>query len=170
MIVSKIPILLICAAVFVLSLTGTVYADANDTKALYLYRVATYVQSWPRQADLTFCVLGANSFGNKLSALLDRNKIRKYRLLKKNISSASQAGNCNVLFVRGDGNIAQVLKHRNAGTLTVSDAPGFAKRGGMIRFVQVGGRIGFYVNRKSLQKAGIRMSSRFLSQVDKTYD
>lgn len=147
-----------------------VYAGSDSaTKAEYLYRVAAHVQTWPSSEQLVFCVLGPDPFGSALTQVLKQKTIKNFNLVKKNIGSASQIGQCNILFVTGNGHISSVLQQRNAGVLTVSDTPNFAKLGGMINFVPSGQHIRLHINRKSLQNAGIRISSRLLRQAEKTY-
>jgi hypothetical protein len=46
--------------------------------------------------------------------------------------------------------------------LTVSDAPRFAARGGMIEFVREGEHVRFTVNVDAAKRAGLSISSRLL--------
>jgi hypothetical protein len=46
--------------------------------------------------------------------------------------------------------------------LTVSDARGFAQAGGMIELYEDNGRMRFAINIDTLQKSGVKLSSRLL--------
>ncbi|MGZ4988838.1 MAG: YfiR family protein, partial [Limisphaerales bacterium] len=46
--------------------------------------------------------------------------------------------------------------------LTVSDIPEFATRGGMIRFVKNGSRVGFRINVDAAKEAGLSISAKLL--------
>jgi hypothetical protein len=49
-----------------------------------------------------------------------------------------------------------------SGVLTVSDMPRFVGRGGMIQFVQEGGRVRFEIGLAPAQEAGLSLSSELL--------
>ena len=47
-------------------------------------------------------------------------------------------------------------------TLTIGDAEGFARRGGMINFTRRGSRLGFEINRGAVRRADLNLSSQLL--------
>jgi hypothetical protein len=50
----------------------------------------------------------------------------------------------------------------NAGVLTVSDIPQFARRGGMIELVLAGNKVRFEINVAATARAGLTLSSELL--------
>jgi hypothetical protein len=83
----------------------------------------------------------------------------------RRIASPGEAGGCHVLFV-GETEAAhaeQVVAQVSARPiLTVGDAEGFARRGGMINFTRRGSRLGFEINRSAVRRAGLDLSSQLL--------
>ena len=144
-------------------------ANEYDVKSAYLYNFGRFVE-WPNKStdkeDLfAICVLGHDPFGAALDAALAGQTVGGQKAVAKRISKAEDAPGCRVLFISGseDGqlkNIIAVLDHM--GILTVSDMPQFSQRGGMIQFVPEGNRVRFEVNLKSVQDAGLMLSSELL--------
>ncbi len=115
-------------------------ASEYEVKAVFLFNFAQFVD-WPPEAfsapdtPLVICVLGQDPF------------------------------TCHILFIsRSEGARPDVilagLKQRPI--LTVSDADGFAQRGGMIRFVTDRNRIRLQLNLAATEAAHLTISSKLL--------
>ena len=79
--------------------------------------------------------------------------------------SVEQIEACHILFIgrsheRQLEPVLAALKERNI--LTVGDFDGFARRGGIIRFVTVGNKIRLRVNLAAAQSAKLTISSKLL--------
>lgn len=74
---------------------------------------------------------------------------------------------CHVLYLSGEttGPVPAWLgAARQAGALTVGDAPDFVDAGGMIVLVPVGGRYRFDINLGVARQPDLRLSSQLLKQ------
>jgi hypothetical protein len=141
-----------------------------EVKATYLLDFGKFV-TWPpaagaaRRNTFTICVLGGDPFGSILDATVRGEKINNKPVSARRIRSVRQAHGCNVLFLdEGEERLSiKAMSDLNkSGTLTVSDAPGFLDRGGIIQFVLSGGRVRFEVNLKAAKEAGLTLSSELL--------
>jgi hypothetical protein len=79
--------------------------------------------------------------------------------------SVEQIDACHILFIDRSQNeqldaVFAALKDRSV--LTVGDFEGFARRGGIIRFVTVGNKIRLRVNLTAAQDAKLTISSKLL--------
>ena len=161
-------VLLTCALATILCAQPA--APEYEVKAAYLLDFGKFV-TWPPAADaahrntFTICVLGGDPFGSILDATVRGEKINNKPVTVRRIRSAREAAECNVLFVNENEerlSIRTISSLNKPGTLTVSDAPGFLDRGGMIQFVRSGDRVRFEVNLKAAQEGGLTLSSELL--------
>ncbi len=140
-----------------------------DVKAAYLFNFGRFVE-WPAHTvadggDFTFCILGHDPFGPNLDHLLARETIDGKNIAVKRISTAHEAVGCQVLFMAAEQetHVSKVIEELNQeAVLTVSDAPKFSDRGGMIQFVMEGNRVRFEVNLSATQRAGLTLRSDLL--------
>jgi hypothetical protein len=144
-------------------------AGELEVKAAYLYNFARFV-AWPLRTDnatepFSICVLGRDPFGPVLDATLKGAAVRGAMVIPRRIAEPADASGCHVLFIsaseeRRVSSIMTVLGH--TGVLTVSDMPKFVVRGGMIQFVNEGGRVRFEIGLVPAQDAGLSLSSELL--------
>jgi hypothetical protein len=141
-----------------------------QVKATYLYNFGRFIQ-WPGKVaaaqggSFTVCVLGQDPFGPSLDATLAGETISGKTVVAKRISSAEESGNCQILFLSltDDSRLSKVIADLDKkAVLTVSDAPQFVNRGGMIQFVLEGKKVRFEVNLTATQHAGLTLSSELL--------
>jgi YfiR/HmsC-like len=141
-----------------------------EVKAAYLYNFGRFVE-WPGKVaaaqggSFTVCVLGQDPFGPRLDATLAGETIGGKTIVAKRVSSAEESGNCQILFLSltDDSRLNKIIADLDKkAVLTVSDAPQFVKRGGMIQFVLEGKKVRFEVNLTATQHAGLTLSSELL--------
>lgn len=145
-------------------------ADADEfaIKAAFVYNFAKFA-TWPAsafagpQASLVLCVLGEVPFRMALSSL--QGKPVGERTLSVRDATPDSAAACHLLVLGGlpaarIANLAAALKGRPV--LTVSDAEGFAGRGGAIGLVIEDSRVRFEVNPHALDGSGVTLSSQML--------
>jgi hypothetical protein len=131
---------------------------------LTLTQYTTWQGALSLSDEVAVCVLGDDPFGAALDLLTGRVS-RGRRVVVRRFLEATSARGCHVVFVSasGRGRLADVLPVlHGAGALTVSDAPGFARRGGMVRLYADGPRVGLEVNLDALRRGRVRLSSRVL--------
>ena len=139
-------------------------------------------------------VLGLNPFDSAFQLILDKEvrgrkihivEISSYHLYyeasqdKANAFAAYQAqyqdiiGACNVLFICDSEHdyIEELLSLTSGhGILTISDLVGFAKRGGIIGFVEDNNKIRFEINLDAAQKENIKIRSQLLTLAKEVYE
>jgi hypothetical protein len=139
-------------------------------KAVFLFNFAQFVE-WPPSAfagpdtPLVIGVLGEDPFGSYLEETVRGETVNGRPLEVRRYRGVGEIGTCHILFVsrRGEDQLQGALDSlRGRSILTVSDAEGFARRGGMIRFVTDRNRIRLRINLEAAQAAGLTLSSKLL--------
>ena len=139
-----------------------------EVKAAYLYSFGKFVK-WPSSApqnnSFLVCVLGNDPFGSTLDSLVNGELIDGKRLSTARVNTPAEAAKCRVLFigVREASRMSSILSDlHNTPVLTVSDAPDFVDRGGMLQFVVQDDKVRFLVNLGAAERAGLSLSSELL--------
>jgi hypothetical protein len=146
-------------------------AGEYEVKAAFLYNFAKFVE-WPpnsffdASAPLQICVFGRDPFGDGLRALTADKTVNGRKFEIDTVVDLQHARTCHILFI--SSSVAMPMKEiveglRGATVLTVGDTKGFAEQGGMISFVLENDRVQFEVNRKAVEQAGLKISSKLLS-------
>jgi len=153
--------------------------DASDSseyliKAGFIYNFAKFVE-WPStsfpQSDspIVIGVLGTDPFGNVLDHIVADKKIgsrgfvvRRYKWGK----DLKDLRDCQILFISASekahtDEVVEFVKWLPI--LTIGETPGFAERGGVIRFTLEDNRVRFEVNVDAAHKANLNISSRLLT-------
>jgi hypothetical protein len=140
-----------------------------EVEAAYLSNFARFVE-WPKAAQsgndtFSVCILGPDPFGALLDGALKGEAIGGAPMIAKRISGPEDAAGCRILFLSSskDPQLSGILATLGtANVLTVSDMPGFTRRGGMIQFVLEGNRVRFEINLGAAQRVGLTLSSQLL--------
>src|SRR3979411_1073961 len=173
--------LAILIAVFSMTLNWTASAgaqagDASDSseylvKAGFIYNFAKFVE-WPSTAfaepdsPIVIGVLGTDPFGTIIDKIVQDKKIGTRGFVVKRLkwgTDLKELKECKILFVGASekahmDELVQIV--RGLPILTVCETPGFADRGGVIRFVLEDNRVRFEVNVVAARQAGLTISSR----------
>jgi hypothetical protein len=139
-------------------------------KAVFLFNFSQFVD-WPAAAfaddnsPLVIGVLGRDPFGAMLDEIVRGETVNGRPLAVRRYESIAQLDACHILFIDRSqveqlGAIIAALKGRSV--LTVGDFEGFARGGGIIRFVTVGNKIRLKVNLVAAQQAKLTISSKLL--------
>lgn len=143
-------------------------------KAVFLYNFSRFVE-WPASAfaspDSPFVVgvFGHDPFGPELDEVVKGETVDGRPLVVRRVESAAEAAQCQILFIHQseDQRLTEVLSAVDRhSTLTVSDLPGSAQRGVMIRLVTEGGRIRMRINVESARAAALTISSNLLRSAE----
>jgi len=141
-----------------------------QVKAAYLYNFGRFVK-WPagvaagKGDSFPVCVLGRDPFGSILDSTLAGEALEGKPVVIRRIARPQDAPDCRILFVSSteENHLKEILAAIDqAGVLTVSDIPGFSRRGGMIQFVVEGDRIRFEINLATAESAKLVLSSELL--------
>ena len=141
-----------------------------QVKATYLYNFGRFVK-WPgavpagKGDSFSVCVLGQDPFGSILDSTLAGEALDGKPVVLRRISKSQDAGECRILFISSteEKRLKEILTAIDeSGVLTVSDMPGFTRRGGMIQFILEGDRVRFEINVTSAESARLVLSSELL--------
>jgi hypothetical protein len=139
-------------------------------KAVFLFNFSQFVD-WPAAAfadgrsPLVIGVLGRDPFGATLDEMVSGETVNGRPLAVRRYQSIDQLDAVHILFIdrsqqaRLDAVLA-ALKGRSV--LTVGDFDGFARRGGIVRFINVGNKIRLRINLAAAQEAKLTISSKLL--------
>ncbi len=141
-----------------------------QVKAVFLFNFSQFVD-WPAasfadaRAPLVIGVLGSDPFGATLDEIVRGETVNGRPLEVRRYDAAEQIDTCHILFIERSQDerldaVFAALKGRSV--LTVGDFEGFARRGGIIRFVTVGNKIRLRVNLAAAQDAKLAISSKLL--------
>jgi hypothetical protein len=168
-VMSMLRALLACA---VLATPGHAAAAPSEyqVKAVFLFNFSRFVE-WPDTAfqgptaPFVVGVFGHDPFGSDLDEVVKGETVNGRPLVVRRVQNAAEAGQCQILFIHQseDRRLQEVLSALDRrSTLTVSDVPGAAQRGVMIRLVTEQGRVRMRINVESARAAALVISSNLL--------
>lgn len=139
----------------------------NRFKAVFLYNFIDYLQ-WPSQHTTdTFKlgILGTSDIEMPLREIAQKKSAWGRPLQIDVFDSVGELHPCHILFISPEfsPHVSDLsLRLGDKGTLLVADTPGMAAYGASINFVLKKGKLKFEVNRKSLERAGLKASAQLL--------
>jgi hypothetical protein len=145
-------------------------AKAYQIKAVFLFNFSQFI-NWPpasvsgTQAPFIIGVLGDNPFGDFLEETVHGEKVNGRDLVVQHYQRVEDVKNCEILFIsqsesRHFKDDLAALRGRNI--LTVGDADGFSKNGGIVRFVTEQNKIHFRIDLEAAKSANLTISSQLL--------
>src|SRR3954470_6707624 len=129
-------------------------ASEFQVKAVFLFNFARFVE-WPAvtfvSADAPFvlCVYGEDPFGSDLNKVVQGETIAGRPMSVRRLREPRDVTQCQIVFIADSADrelesVLSTLEHR--ATLTVSDLEGAARRGTMVRMMNVNGKIRLRIN------------------------
>ena len=154
-------------------LPGQLKPSEYSVKAAYLLNFGKFMRVSPgagtRPNDFNICIVGDDPFGRTLDDITSGEKIdgRPVRVIRldKPDPEKPDSRNCAIAYlsISEEKRIEQDLAAlRDSDTLTVSDAPDFLKRGGMIQFLLVSNHVRFSVDLDPIRRTHLNLSSELL--------
>lgn len=146
-------------------------ASEYQVKAAFLFNFARFVE-WPADAfpsadsPLQICILGQDPFGRDFEQMIEDKAVSGHRIEIAHPEGVPQARACQILFIAlpDKQQVLQTMQGlKGASVLTVGDAPGFARMGGIINFVLDDNRVRFEINQKAAELAHLKLSARLLT-------
>jgi hypothetical protein len=141
-----------------------------QVKAVFLFNFSRFIE-WPAStfatpdAPFVMGVFGHDPFGADLDRVVKGESVNGRPLVVRRVQSVADAAACQILFIHQseDRRLSEVLSALDRhSTLTVSDLPGAAQRGLMIRLVTENGRVRMRVDLESARAAALVISSNLL--------
>jgi len=139
-----------------------------DVKAAYLLNFGRFVRFSNASGDRSYfeiCTLGRDAVGSSLDAIATHTKIQNLPVHVIHLADISAAKVCAIVFIsatESDRIREDLAILGNAEVLTVSDAPDFLERGGMIQFVMLSNHTRFAVNLDAVSRCHLVLSSELL--------
>lgn len=160
--------LLVAGAVIPISIAQTSKPTEYDVKAAYLLNFGKFVRQvgeQPPRVSFDICLLGHDPMGPTIDDLAANQSIDKRPVHVRRIPDVTQTKGCAVLFIsadEGDHLREDLAILSSSDVLTVSDAPDFLDRGGMIQFLLIQNHVRFAVNLNAVNRAHLVLSSELL--------
>lgn len=150
--------------------TGT-YPE-YQIKAAFLYNFTQFVE-WPTNAfptpdsPLIIGILGSDPFGNTLDDIVRGEKVNGHPLTVSRHHSIEElkAQACHILFISQSekGQTEDILNElKGRSILTVGETEGFAKNGGMIRFITEKRKTRLRINAEAARNVQLNVSAKLL--------
>jgi hypothetical protein len=159
-------------ALLAVTLLAPVSALAQDLtaaqlKAAFIYNFIKFTQ-WPAllpaSAPFVICVVGDAAVGEALAAMVKDGDVDGRPIVAlTNLRRPTAA--CRVLYISGatlDEVAKAIIGLQDSPVLTISDIEGFTQAGGMAQFLFDRGRLRFTIKAASVQRSGLKMSSKLL--------
>lgn len=157
---------ILCAIVVVLLAPRRAFAAEEleyQVKAAFLFNFLKFVE-WPASAvdsPWVIGVLGLDPFGDVLDNTVRGKLVNGRRVEVRRYAKPSDVKGCNILFI-GRADFERTGTPVQPGLLTVGEAAGFLKSGGIINFYLEDNRVHFEIRPSVAHSAGLRVSSQLL--------
>ncbi len=146
--------------------------EANEylVKAAFVYNFAKFT-TWPAgafadpAAPVSLCVVGKHDFGGAFDSVQGKS-VGGRTVVVKYLAKLNDKDDCQVVFIAGSekSRLPRLVKaSQSLHALTISEIDDFIDSGGMIRLMRDDDRIGFEINPKAAEDAGLKFSSKLLN-------
>jgi hypothetical protein len=110
------------------------------------------------------CFLGDSGVHDEIAAGLTDKRLGARRLVAHRVAPADPINICQVLYIDAEQfrAVSDLVVTRPTAVLTVSDAPDFLRRGGIIALFDEGNRLRFRISVDNARRADLRISSNLL--------
>jgi hypothetical protein len=161
--------------------TQSLHAQTNASKeyklkAVFLFNFTQFIE-WPSSAfasagsPFIIGILGDDPFGFSIEETVQNERVGGHPLVVQRYHDIRDMRPCHILFINSKDpeKIKESLLVAGRNTLTVSDADGFVKMGGMIRFITENNKIKLQIYPDMAKAAELLISSKLL-RVSDIYD
>jgi hypothetical protein len=134
-----------------------------QVKAAFLFNFLKFVE-WPAAAGdepWVIGILGHDPFAGALEDTVRGKTVSGRRVEVRHYVRPGDVKDCNILFI-GRADYERLGMPAQPSLLTVGEAPGFLKSGGMINFYLDDNRVHFEIRPEVAHAAGLRVSSQLL--------
>jgi hypothetical protein len=140
----------------------------QQLKAALLFNFTKFVEWSPASfsspdSPLVIGVLGSSPFAEEMENVAKNRNVNGHKIAVRKLQGAAGVRGVHVLFVSASedarlGELRGAL--RGANVLTVGESDAFARSGGVITFVIVGGKVRFDINRSAAEQSSVKISSQ----------
>jgi hypothetical protein len=136
----------------------------DQLRAGYLLNFIKFVD-WPGRGPdhWTLCFAGGEGIRNAITAAQTARQPGTSAITLRALGKGDGVGGCQLLYIDADSlSIDPPFDVTGQSLLTVGDARGFTRRGGVIELFAEGNRLRFNINLDNARRAGLRISSSLL--------
>lgn len=151
-----------------------IYSDTKTKlilKSAFIVKMTHFIQ-WPDDSSIhqennesfTICINQSNHLNDALGKWAQSGLIKNKPVTIKFLEyDAKTLSSCDMLYITSNTELKFLLEHaKDNHTLTISDIPGNAKRGVLINFIDVKGKLRFEINLNAAEKSGFKINPRLL--------
>ncbi|HET6228341.1 MAG TPA: YfiR family protein [Bacteroidia bacterium] len=154
-------------------LTPIVYAQPQteaeelNLKAAFIYNFTRFIE-WDDDIfpnEFVIGIIGNSNIDEPLEEIAQSHKAGNKKIKIKRFYSLDEIEKCNILFISKNVKISLddvLLKPDLKKTLIIGEKESYAQLGAGINFVIIDKKLKFEVNKKSLNEAGLKVSSQLL--------
>jgi hypothetical protein len=140
-----------------------------EVKAVFVFNFLQFI-AWPETAfespasPFVIGIVGKNGLGTHLEQVTSGERYNNHPVVVRYYDDATHLGECHLIFIAsGYHGRKSILDHvSKKSILTVGDHADFLKEGGMIRFFTEKSKIRIEVNKDSIEKNNLTISSKLL--------
>lgn len=158
-----------CAALLLACLFGGMHAQAQSedgVKCAFLFNFAKFTE-WPAtafkspSAPVAIGFVGGGALAQTFEQAVRGKNANGRDFVVTQVTSASSAGDCQMIYVADAGQAAAVLAAiKGKPVLAIGDVDNLLETGGMIRFVRDGAKIVFDLNLEAAAAAGLKLDAK----------
>jgi hypothetical protein len=134
-------------------------------KAVYLFHFAELAE-WPMPLPVTICLQGSSPLREYLPAL--EGHLINGKAVHVLLDQQTTLADCRILFLSDITVLTDAMSEQAKilHVLLVSDAEGFAERGGMVQIALRDNKLQLVINLPAVKRAGLRLSSKLLRMAE----
>lgn len=126
---------------------------------------------WPEDtfpfedSPIVIGIVGRDPFGSAIDVTVRGKRVNKRRFIIKRLQRTETVQDCHIVFISSSERkrIGELMDHlKDIPVLTVSEIPGFARRGGIINFRVEDNKVRFDINADAAKRAGFKLNSQLL--------
>jgi hypothetical protein len=155
--------------IMLIALYGMVaFSQEERFKALFMYNFTKYIE-WPSEKQsgaFVIGVFGSSPIQNELQLIAEKKKVGSQDIVVKQVSTPAEIKACNFVYIPENRSVkAQEILNScgGSGIVIITDKPGLAKTVAGINYIQVNGKQSFEINKKNIEKQGVKVNSMLLS-------
>lgn len=148
-----------------------------QVEAAFIYQFTNYVE-WPdtdknSNPDKPFVIsiLGESPVEPGLVEIAKRKTVNGHKIEIRKIETPSRISECRIIFAKVDEEetLKEIIKRAEAHhVLVITRGEGLLEQGAMINFVVEDEKLRFEINRSTIEKAGLHVSSQLLKLARRT--
>ncbi len=135
-------------------------------KAAFIFNFTNYID-WSgteSRDEFIIGVIGNSPINSPLEEIAKNKTVKDKKIILRQFNNANEISFCHILFIGRETPVPlrDIFAKTGKGTLTVGEQAGYAKEGIAINFIIINNNLKFEANTKTMQTAGLKVSSQLL--------